>query len=101
MEISIKDAVLWGVMPYSFRISVAMGAVTTMATVLLAVEMSIRMEIRMIPSCPPLLPIPYGAQLLIAAGLAGLSSIQIMPYLFYQYLLLVCVLAATFLGKKS
>ncbi len=45
--------------------------------------------------------IPYGAQLLIAAGLAGLSSIQIMPYLFYQYLLLVCVLAATFLGKKS
>ena len=45
--------------------------------------------------------IPYGAQLLIAAGLAGLSSIQIMPYLFYPYLLLVCVLAATFLGKKS
>lgn len=44
--------------------------------------------------------IPYGAQLLIAAGLAGLSSIQIMPYLFYPYLLLVCVLAATFLGKK-
>lgn len=45
--------------------------------------------------------IPYGAQLLIAAGFAGVSSIQIMPYLFYPYLLFVCVLAATFWGKKN
>ena len=45
--------------------------------------------------------IPYGAQLLIAAGFAGVSSIQIMPYLFYPYLLFVCVLAATFFGKKE
>lgn len=45
--------------------------------------------------------IPYGAQLLIAAGIAGISSIQIMPYLFYPYLLLVCVLVATFLGKRT
>lgn len=45
--------------------------------------------------------IPYGAQLLIAAGIAGISSIQIMPYLFYPYLLLVCVLAATFMGKEK
>lgn len=45
--------------------------------------------------------IPYGAQLLIAAGIAGISSIQIMPYLFYPYLLLVCVLAATFLGREK
>lgn len=45
--------------------------------------------------------IPYGAQLLIAAGIAGISSIQIMPYLFYPYLLLVCVLAATFAGKEK
>ncbi len=44
--------------------------------------------------------IPYGAQLLIAAGIAGISSIQIMPYLFYPYLLLICVLVATFIGKK-
>lgn len=44
--------------------------------------------------------IPYGAQLLIAAGIAGISSIQIMPYLFYPYLLFVCVLVATFIGKK-
>lgn len=45
--------------------------------------------------------IPYGAQLLIAAGIAGISSIQIIPYLFYPYLLLVCVLAATFMSKKN
>lgn len=35
--------------------------------------------------------IPYGAQLLIASSLAGISSLQIMPYLFYPYLLAVCV----------
>ena len=45
--------------------------------------------------------IPYGAQLLIAAGIAGISSIQIMPYLFYPYLLLICVLAATFTARGS
>lgn len=45
--------------------------------------------------------IPYGAQLLIAAGIAGISSIQIIPYLFYPYLLLLCVLAATFTGKRK
>lgn len=45
--------------------------------------------------------IPYGAQLLIAAGIAGVSSIQIMPYLFYPYLLFVCVLAATFVNRKK
>ncbi len=44
--------------------------------------------------------IPYGAQLLIAAGIAGISSIQIMPYLFYPYLLFICVLVATFIGRK-
>ena len=36
--------------------------------------------------------IPYGAQLLIASSLAHLSSLQIMPYLFYPYLLALCVL---------
>ena len=36
--------------------------------------------------------IPYGAQLLIASSLSGISSLQIMPYLFYPYLLAVCVL---------
>jgi len=45
--------------------------------------------------------IPYGAQLLIAAGIAGVSSIQIIPFLFYPYLLLICVLLATFMTKEK
>ena len=35
--------------------------------------------------------IPYGAQLLIAAGLAEISSVKIIPFLFYPFLLMVCV----------
>ena len=31
--------------------------------------------------------IPYGAQLLVAASLSGISSISIIPFLFYQFLL--------------
>lgn len=31
--------------------------------------------------------IPYGAQLLIASGLAGVSPIEIIPYLYYPFLL--------------
>ncbi|MBQ9492786.1 MAG: Na+/H+ antiporter NhaC family protein [Oscillibacter sp.] len=38
--------------------------------------------------------IPYGAQLLIAASLSGLSSIAIIPFLFYPLLLAVLVLAS-------
>ena len=34
---------------------------------------------------------PYGAQLLIAAGLAEISSVKIIPFLFYPFLLMVCV----------
>ena len=36
--------------------------------------------------------IPYGAQLLVAASLSGISSVLLMPYLFYQFLLLLFVL---------
>ncbi len=35
--------------------------------------------------------IPYGAQLLVASSLAGITSMSIMPFLFYQFLLLVTV----------
>ncbi|WP_034802171.1 Na+/H+ antiporter NhaC family protein [Eubacterium sp. AB3007] len=45
--------------------------------------------------------IPYGAQLLIAASLAGITSVAIMPFLYYQFLLLLCVLVAIFLDKGS
>jgi Na+/H+ antiporter NhaC len=31
--------------------------------------------------------IPYGAQILIAAGLAHLNPIQIIPYLYYPVIL--------------
>ena len=36
--------------------------------------------------------IPYGAQLLIAASLAGISSVAIIPYLYYPFLLTVFVI---------
>lgn len=38
--------------------------------------------------------IPYGAQLLIASGLAAISPVEILPYLYYNYVLgVVAVLA--------
>ena len=43
--------------------------------------------------------IPYGAQLLIASGLAGISSISIIPFLFYQFLL--CISAVLFIIFKK
>lgn len=48
--------------------------------------------------------IPYGAQLLIAAGIAGISTLKIMPFLFYQFALLLSVLffIATYkIGKEE
>ncbi len=44
--------------------------------------------------------IPYGAQLLIAASLAGISSVAIIPWLFYQFLLLIFVILSILLGTK-
>ena len=45
--------------------------------------------------------IPYGAQLLIASSMGGISSISIMPYLIYQMLLLVFVILSILLEKKQ
>ena len=42
--------------------------------------------------------IPYGAQLLMAAGLAVLSPLSIMQYLYYPYLLGLGALCAIWLG---
>ncbi len=36
--------------------------------------------------------IPYGAQLLMAAGLAAINPIDIIPYLYYPFLMGVCAL---------
>ena len=45
--------------------------------------------------------IPYGAQLLVAAGLAGITSVSMMPYLYYPYLLGICVIGSILLDGKS
>lgn len=45
--------------------------------------------------------IPYGAQLLIASGIAGISSLEIMPFLFYQFALLVAVCASIIVYKEK
>lgn len=45
--------------------------------------------------------IPYGAQLLVAAGLAGITSVSMMPYLYYPYLLGICVLGSILLDGVS
>ena len=45
--------------------------------------------------------IPYGAQLLIAASLESIASVEIMPFLFYQFLLLACVLVSIIVGRKN
>lgn len=89
-------------------ISTANNTVAIVVTAPIATD--IRKEYEITPQCTASLMdistciaqgiIPYGAQLLIAAGIAGISSIQIMPYLFYPYLLFICVLVATFIGKK-
>ena len=44
--------------------------------------------------------IPYGAQLLIAASIAKISAVAIMPFLFYQFLLFVCVIIAILVQHK-
>ena len=44
--------------------------------------------------------IPYGAQLLVAAGIAGVASFSLIPFLIYPYVLLVFVIASI-IGEKS
>ncbi len=44
--------------------------------------------------------LPYGAQLLMASGLAGISAMSIIPYLFYPMLLAIAVLA-TIVVRRS
>lgn len=38
--------------------------------------------------------IPYGAQILIAAGLAKISPVSIIPYLYYPFIMGICALLA-------
>ena len=43
--------------------------------------------------------LPYGAQLLMASGLAGISAISILPYLFYPMLLGLVVVITILISK--
>ena len=45
--------------------------------------------------------IPYGAQLLIASALAGITSLSIIPYLFYPFFLAASVSLWTLLSAKK
>jgi Na+/H+ antiporter NhaC len=45
--------------------------------------------------------IPYGAQLLVAASLAGISSVSIIRWLFYPAILLVCVVVSIVLEGRG
>ena len=45
--------------------------------------------------------IPYGAQLLVAASLAGISSMKIIPFLYYPYLLAVFVVISLIIDRKA
>lgn len=41
--------------------------------------------------------IPYGAQMLMAAGLAGINPVSIVPHLYYPYCLFLMVMVSIFL----
>lgn len=45
--------------------------------------------------------IPYGAQLLIASGLTKITSVSIIPFLFYPFLLLISVLLSIALDGRG
>ena len=45
--------------------------------------------------------LPYGAQLLMASGLAGISAISIVPYLFYPMLLGLAVIVTILIQRKT
>ena len=52
-------------------------------------------------SCIAQAIIPYGAQLLVAGGLAEIGSFSIIPWLFYPFLLAICVTVAIALGDRK
>ena len=45
--------------------------------------------------------IPYGAQLLMAAGLTGLATTQIIPYLYYPFAVGICVILSILFRKNK
>ena len=45
--------------------------------------------------------LPYGAQLLMAAGLAAISPVEIIPYLYYPFIMGTCALVAIILQRPK
>ncbi|MDR0575849.1 MAG: Na+/H+ antiporter NhaC family protein [Tannerella sp.] len=45
--------------------------------------------------------LPYGAQLLIAAGLAPVSPVEVIPYLYYPFLLGITVIISILFRKQT
>jgi Na+/H+ antiporter NhaC len=45
--------------------------------------------------------LPYGAQLLMAAGLASISPVEITPYLYYPFIMGACALIAILLQRPK
>ena len=45
--------------------------------------------------------IPYGAQLLMAAGLTGLATTEIIPYLYYPFAAGICVMVSILISRKK
>ena len=45
--------------------------------------------------------LPYGAQLMIASALSGLTPFSIIPYLYYPVLMLICVVGYTVFFEKD
>lgn len=44
--------------------------------------------------------LPYGAQMLMAAGLAGISSISIIGYLYYPFIMGICAILSIMMGGR-
>ena len=45
--------------------------------------------------------IPYGAQLLMASGLAGISPAAIIPFLYYPFLMGLCAILSILLDRPA
>ena len=90
-------------------ISTANNTVAIVMAAPIAKEISVHYDIEprktasLLDTCSCILQgvIPYGAQLLIASSLSGISSLHIMPCLYYPYLLAVCVLISILLEKEN
>ena len=66
-------------------------------------EVDPRMTASLLDTCSCIMQgiIPYGAQLLVAANIAKLASISLIPYLYYPFILAVFVLLSILFTKGS